>query len=379
VLAIATLVNRAGTMVLPFMAIYLTRERGLSVELAGGVIAAYGAAALVAAPLAGRFGDRLGTRRLAIGLLALSGAVMLVFPLAKSTPALVLMIALLSFLAEGFRPLSMAMFGQLAPPERRKQAFALHRLAVNLGMTIGPATGGLLVERWFTALFVVDGITSIASACVLFAALKFVPAERKATQEVKTGAAYADRRLVFFLAPVFLTALIFFQLDAAFPLYLMNDVGLAPSVFGAAMSVNTVVIIFLEVPLNAAIEAWPTRRALALGAVLVGMGFSAVAFATGFFSTAGAVLLWTFGEMILFPASAAYVSEIAPEGRSGEYMGLYSMTFAGAFVLGPWAGAALMERAGASVLWVTTLAVGLASALMFALVRPAPQPQPAPA
>lgn len=370
VLAAATLVNRAGTMVLPFMAIYLTRERGLAPELAAGIIAVYGATSLVAAPLSGRLGDRFGARRLAMGLLAGAGVVMLLFPLAKSLTQLFVMTGVLSLLAEGFRPVSMALLGQLTPPALRKQGFALGRLAVNLGMTIGATIGGLLADRWFTAVFLVDGVTSIAAAAVLLLALEGAGAAPAAKSPTHDGLrAHRDARFVYFLVPVLLSSVVFFQLDAALPLQLVNELGLTPSAFGLMMSINPVLIIFLEVPLNAATEGWPASRALAAGATLVGLGFGAVLFAEGFSTAAASVVVWTFGEMMLFPASAAYVAELAPPGRSGEYMGAYSMTFGAAFAIGPWAGVALMERYGSATLWLTALGVGLVSALMFAMIR----------
>ncbi len=81
------------------------------------------------------------------------------------------------------------------------------------------------------------------------------------------------------------------------------------------------------------------------------------------------VVVWTFGEMILFPATAAYVSELAPPGRRGEYMGFYAMTFGIGFTLGPWAGLALLESVGARALWITCLVVGGLSAALFARIR----------
>jgi predicted MFS family arabinose efflux permease len=59
ILALATLINRAGTMVLPFLVLYLTRELGFSASRAGFVLGVYGAGALVAAPISGRLTDRI--------------------------------------------------------------------------------------------------------------------------------------------------------------------------------------------------------------------------------------------------------------------------------------------------------------------------------
>lgn len=383
VLAFATLVNRAGTMVLPFLALYLTKERGLSAGLAGTVLAAYGATALVTAPLAGRLSDRLGARRQSIATLALSGVCFGLYPLARTAPQLIGATVVLALLAESFRPASLALVGVLAPKERRKEAFALHRLAVNLGMTVGPAVGGLIAGRWFAALFYVDGVTALVSAAVMaFALNRSVDAapeviEGSATK-VAAAAAHTDRRFLLFLAALLLNALVFFQLDAALPLYLVTDLGMPESRFGLLFTINTLLIIVFEVPLTSAIASWPPNRALPVGALFVAAGFGSYMFASDFWSAAGPVMIWTLGEMILFPASAAFVSDAAPPGKSGEYMGLYSMAFAVAFAVGPVGGVLVKETFGSTALWAAAFGVGLCSAMLFVFVRAREGPDSAP-
>ncbi len=372
-LAFATLVNRAGTMVLPFLALFLTKERGLTPEVAGMVLAAYGGTALVTAPLAGRLSDRLGARRLSIIALASSGVCFLVYPLARTKLELIAATVVLAVLAESFRPAGMALVAALTPKNRRKEAFALHRLAVNLGMSIGPAVGGLIASRWFAAVFYVDGVTTLVGAAIMALALDRsvdvrAAAPDEAPQESEM-AAHRDARLLFFLGALLLNAMVFFQLDAALPLYLVTDLGLPESSFGLLYSGNTLLIIVFEVPLTSALTRWPPNRALSLGAFFVAVGFGSYMFATGFWSAFVSVVVWTVGEMILFPASAAYVSDLAPEGKSGEYMGFYSMAFAIAFALGPVGGVFVKETFGSTALWASAFAVGLCAAIAFAFVR----------
>lgn len=120
----------------------------------------------------------------------------------------------------------------------------------------------------------------------------------------------------------------------------------------------------MEIPLNAATSHWPHQRTLALGSLLFGLGFGALAIARTFAEVAVTVAIWTFGEMILLPGMSAYVSQIAPGGRQGEYMGLYMMAFSLTFMVGPWAGMLVLERFGATRLWIAMLGVGMVSALL---------------
>ncbi len=171
IVAATTLVNRAGVMALPFLVLYLTEYLHVSPSLAGLAISTYGVGGMITAPLAGRVVDRLGSFAVMRASLALSGVVMLVFPLARSVWLLFVLTFLWSFVADATRPATMAALTSSASPERRKAAVAVNRLAVNLGMSIGPAIGGFLAQKSFPLLFIVDGTTSLAAAVLLSALL----------------------------------------------------------------------------------------------------------------------------------------------------------------------------------------------------------------
>ena len=164
---VASLVNRTGTMVLPFLVLYLTRELGLSPRAAGLGLAVYGVGSLITTPLAGRLCDRVGALRIMRFSLLVSGLVLFFLPLARGLSSVLAATFLWSVVSEGVRPASFTLLSQVVPPAQRKPAFALLRLAVNLGMSIGPALGGVLATVSFPALFWVDGATSVAAGLVL--------------------------------------------------------------------------------------------------------------------------------------------------------------------------------------------------------------------
>jgi predicted MFS family arabinose efflux permease len=366
----ATLINRAGTMVLPFLVLYLTRSLGETAARAGFTIAVYGAGAIVTGPFAGRLCDRLGAHRVMRGSLLISGAILFVFPFVTSYRAILAVTFVWAVTNEAFRPANFATITEIVRPDQRKAAYALIRLAINLGMSVGPAVGGFLAPISFHALFYLDGVTSILGGLVLVLAPAFP--ERKA--EVGSGAGIpgapgrsilADRRLLYFLAALVPVQMVFFQFSSSLPLFLVHDLGLKESDFGLLLTMNTILIIFLEVALNLAMARWHHRWALALGSLLYAVGYGAFVLASGFASAAVCVTIWTFGEMILLPASAAYMGDIAPAARRGMYMGLYTMSFSISFALGPWLGTMVFDRLGSSAVWMGCLVLGsVAAALM---------------
>jgi MFS family permease len=317
-----------------------------------------------------------------------SALAMMAFPLVKSYPAVIAATIILSLTGETFRPANLANLSEVAPPDQRKQAFALNRLAVNLGMSTGPAAGGLLMAYSLPAIFFVDGLTSLASAAVLIAAFRVRPRALPAAGSGASGGAepgalsklgaLADRRFLYFTVALLPVGITFFQIQGSLPLYVVRDVGLTPAMLGLVLMTNTVLIVLIEVPVNAATAAWSHRRSLAMGALLTSLGFGATALVRGPLTFALTVIVWTFGEMVLFPGSSAYVADLAPEGRRGEYMGAYSLSFGVCFSIGPWLGTLLLERFGGRVLWATMLAIGLVSTALFArLPTPhASQPNP---
>ena len=387
VLFFATLVNRAGTMALPFLVLYLTRL-GYPAGRAGLMLTVYGVSALVTAPLAGRLADRFGSLPVMKASLVSSGVVLLAFPFARGA-WVPLAVALLAVTTESFRPANLSSISELVATERRKAAFALHRLAVNVGMSIGPALGGLLASASFPALFRVDGATSVAAAVLLAVFFRRTKqqtdsdaAEAGATTDDTNEAtgiresflrrqfgAFADPRLAYFLLSLLPLLLILFQNESVMALFLVRDLGLTEAGYGLMFTINTALIILLEVPLNSATAHWPHRRSLAVGAFLFAVGFGSYGLASSAWGVAAGVVVWSFGEMIMLPGSSAYVADIAPPRKRGEYMGLYTMSFSLAFSTGPLIGMSVYERHGPRVVWAGALALGLLSAALLARVR----------
>lgn len=374
--SLAVFVNRAGMMVLPFLVLYLNRTLGFTAQEAGIVVTVYGLAALVTAPFAGKLSDALGPMRVMRYSLAVTGVLLFLLPLATDYSVILAAVTVWSAVSEAFRPAGLAFIADITPPEQRKAAFALNRLAINLGMSIGPAAGGFIFVVSYHALFWVDGLTALAASALLFLPSwkPFLHVHHAARDAAATDSsaglpAFRNPRLLYFLLASLPVLIIFFQHEAAVPLFLVRDLHLPESDFGLMFTINTVLIILLEVPLNLATADRPHREMLSVGALLVGLGFGAMVFISDFWGVAATVVIWTFGEMILLPASATYMSEIAPPARRGEYMGLFQMTFSLGFALSAFVGTTILDQFGSATLWTTMFVAGCISAAMMWRVK----------
>jgi predicted MFS family arabinose efflux permease len=369
ILAVAVFINRAGTMVVPFLVLYLTTSLHFSIARAGSIVAVYGVGALITAPLSGKLTDRYGTLRIMRLSLLLSMLVLFLFPLAHTVPAVFVATFLLAITTEMFRPASMAVVGHYVKPEQRKAAFALIRLSINLGMSIGPAIAGFLARSSFLYLFVVDGSTTLAGAIVLIlfrfgSPIQATRVDGEPQVAAESRRALSHREFLYFLLSVVLISTVFFQHMSSLALFMVKNLKLSEAVYGSMFSINTAIIVLLEVPLNLSTTHWSHRRTLMTGALLFAVGFGILAFAHGLASVVVSVFVWTFGEMILFPGMASYVAQIASPDRQGEYMGFYTMAFGVAFIVGPWLGTALLGTHGPFALWTTMFTIGILSVLI---------------
>jgi MFS family permease len=364
-----TFINRFGTFVMPFLAIYMTRE-GYTPSQAGMAVSTYGAGHILAAFIGGHLADRIG-RRHTIALSMFSSAVMMIaLSQARSLPMILLCAFFVGMVGEVYRPAASALLGDLVKPEQRVAAFGMYRFAINLGFAVGPATAGFLADRSFLYVFVGDAVTSFLYGLVALVALPHGLRSSGKDEKPAEGLRYAlrDRTFVFFLAATMCMTWIEFQLHSTLPLHI-TAMGYSPRAYGMLISINGVMIVLFELLLTSWTQKFPPQPLIALGYGLTGVGFAMTGFASGMPMLAMTVVIWTLGEMIYAPVTGAYVTGLAPERFRGRYMGLWHSTWSAGLILGPLMGTWLYEK-NPNALWIACLFVGALSALL-ALVKPA--------
>jgi MFS family permease len=380
----AVLVNHSGTMVLPFLTLYLSRELGIPHAGATTVVSVYGAGILAASLAGGVLTDRLGARRVMVLSMIGAGVLMMLLALARSYGAVVVMTFALSLATGMFRPPVMAAAATLVPPEAQPRAMALIRWAINMGMTIGPAVGGFLAAWSYEALFFVDGATSIAAGLVLLAfytEARGAPAGAPAPEAAPAPAARSPWRnpdFRVFLLVVFGVGLIAYQHLATLPLYVRFNCGLPESFFGLLVAFNTSLVILFELP----IVPWLQRRRrtsiMAAGTLLFGLGYGLYGLSGGWAALLAATLVWTAGEIVLLPLASAHAAAMAPPELRGRYMGAYMTAFGASFILAPLLGGPVLDRWGAGALWGGCLALGALLTAALLAARPGEESLPLP-
>ncbi len=363
-----TFINRFGTFVMPFLAIYMARN-GFTPAQAGMAVSSYGAGHIFAAMLGGHMADRIGRRYTIAASMLLSSASMLALSQARALPAILILSFTTGLCAELYRPAATALLGDLVPPDQRIAAFGMYRFAINLGFAAGPATAGLLANKSFFYVFLGDAITSLLFGIVAFALLPHGNrSQRKDEQPAEAlRVAVKDRALMYFLAATLCLTWVEFQLHTTLPLHITR-LGFSYSTYGTLISLNGAMIVVFELLITAWAQTKRQQPLIAIGYALSCIGFAMTGLATGFPMLAVTVVVWTIAEMIYAPASGAYVTSLAPDRYRGRYMGLWHSTWSAGMVLGPAMGTWIYQR-NPTALWWTCAAVGIAAGAL-AMVKP---------
>ena len=376
ILCLGILVNRAGTLLLPFLTLYLRGRLGLDIESATRTMAAYGAGALVAAVVGGHLADRFGRKRVMIGSLLGGAAILWVFPLLNAPWQVAAGLFVFALVGEMYRPATQALIADLVEPERRPQAYAMVYVAINVGFTIAPIVGGLLAATHFRWLCRVDALTSAAFALIMAFLVheKRRPGDGGAEAEQvgwqrALGVIARDRTMLAFCAATLLIGLSFMQVASTFPLYL-EQLGIGARDYGRILAVNGLMIAFLQMPFSTLAARWRRDWMMVASGLVLGGGFFLNVLARTPLQFAAVVVVWTCGEMLNAVFAPTIVSELAPASMRGRYMGTLTMCYSSAMLLGAPLGGLVLDRWGGVALWSAVLAVGAAAAVFAALAGP---------
>ncbi|NMO22366.1 MFS transporter [Pyxidicoccus fallax] len=370
VLWMGTLVNRLGAFVVPFLALYLTRERGYTVEHAGLIVSLHGAGVVLAGPLGGTLADRIGRRLTLAGGLWLGSVGMLFLGFSREPFWIAVAAFTLGVLGDLYRPAVSAAVADVVPPGDRTRAFGLLYWVINLGVAIAVPLAGWLTHFGYTLLFVADAITTFAYGCCIWLLLPETrpagPARSTTTSpRAPLGELLAPYRDPVFLAfglPIFVVALIFLQCHVALPMDL-GQRGLTPAQYGTVLAVNGVLIVVLQPFTGRMLGGMRRAVALALAAALTGLGFGMHALSTSVPLAMLAVAVWTVGEILQAPVAPSVVADLAPPELRGGYQGAYYMMWGLASCAAPALGGQVLGRFGPTTLWLGCLVLGCAAGL----------------
>jgi len=375
-LCLVMLVNRSGTMVIPFMTIYLTQpSMGYSIAQAGLVMGIFGLGAVCGGFLGGRLTDRWGFHRVQLVALVGGGIMFIILGQMRSYPWICVCAFLLSVVNDAFRPANSTAIATYSKEENRTRSYSLNRLAINLGWALGGALGGMLASINYHLLFWVDGCTNLVALLLLRIFLHPETAtpvhHREGTAGKPVLSAYRDKVYLWFITCTILFAGCFFQVFSTLPLFYKRVLHLPEYKIGLLMTLNGLLIAVFEMVLVFKMEGKRENLFyIFYGVCCVGLSYILLdLLPLSIFLPFFCMLLATMGEILAFPfMNSFWISRTSASNR-GQYAGLYTIAWSTAQVIGPSAGAGIAQRFGFNVLWGIVAGLCVIAALGYRRMR----------
>lgn len=356
-LSLITLINRAGTMVIPFLSLYLNESLNFTKEDIGIVMIFFGLGSVGGSWLGGKLTDRIGYYKIMVVSLLLTGMMFIGLQYITTFYGFCFGILTLMLIADTFRPAMFVALKAYSKEENRTRSLTLIRLAINLGFTAGPALGGVIITFLdYNGLFWVDGITCFMAGILLVNVLN--PKKAKATTEEEAVenpvSAYSDRAFWIFFVAMFIFGFIFLQYFSTIPLYYAEAHAMSELEIGLLLGANGLIIVVLEMPLIAWIENGKNSltKLMTIGMFLTGLSFVVLYLTSWIGILIVGMLFMTIGEMIFFPFSNAFAVERSKKGKMGQYMGMYTIAFSLSHIVSHYTGLKLIVAFGYDMTWV---------------------------
>jgi len=378
-IALIQLINRSGMMVVPFMTLYLTQDLSWTKTQAGIATACFGFGNLVGSFLGGWLANKIPPLRIMFFSLFAGGLCFVAMAWVQNFYLLCLWILVTISVADLMRPASMVAISEYSTKTTFTRGISLLRLAINLGIAVGPAVGGILIAKiGYNTIFIVDGITCILASFFLYSIFNFdlgsITIKPNEKEVVKgDGSPYKDYPFLFFLLFNLIMLIMFFQILYSVPVFFREVFALTEDKIGRFFMMNGLLIFALEMPIIYALEKRNLiYRPLVWGIILIGLSF--LFFLFPFSNVWITIILFnaviSIGEIINFP----YISTVAVhrgEGKNkGSYMGAVSASFSISFIFAPIAFLPFVDELGYDFMWVICALSCLLMAFGLKILRP---------
>lgn len=371
VLAVALAGSVAMSSLFTFMGIWAVTELEASGRQLGTTFLVGAVVAAAGGYLGGHLSDHLGRRRL---ILVGWGGELLYIPLfllvgQNLLLGLSLMAGMAVFGSMGHAA-DQAMVADLVPPERHESAYASVRVASNLGVTMGPPVGGLMLAfgSWDLLFAAVTAMAAVAAGL----AYRFIPSRGAYSPEAPPergsfGVIARDRVFLLFLLSGMLAYLVYVAYEVALPISLTDTHGLSPATWGFLVIVNPALVTLFQLRLTRRVEHVPAAPKLVVAMLLMGLPFTLLSVTAAVPFVALMIVVFVLGEMLWVPTSQSVIAGLAPADLRGAYMGAFGSTSAAGFALAPFFGLQVRDGFGDGAMWGMFAAFSVVAAVLGAV------------
>ena len=360
------------TMIWPFLMIYASETLGLPLAAIASLMTVNATAGLISSIVAGPIIDRLGRKGVMVVGLIGNGLCYFLLSMAHSYGAFALILGASGAFSPLYRVGTDAMLADLFPVEKRADAFALLRMARNIGVATGPAIGGFVLAQSYT-IGLYGAAAGLASYGVMLLAFarETIPAEvagqASTLRDQLAGywQALRDRPFMGLVGAFTLVQMTTSLIWVLLSVYVKTGFGISEQRYGWLATTNALMVVFLQVMITRQMQKRPALKAMRWGAVFYIAAPLLIAFSSGYWGFWLAMVVMTLGELIVVPTASARAANLAPVDKRGRYMSLYGLTWNLASGVSPVIGGLLSDTLGPQAPWFGGAVTGLLAVLAF--------------
>ncbi|SIQ76633.1 Predicted arabinose efflux permease, MFS family [Chryseobacterium sp. RU37D] len=378
-LALVMLINRSGSMVLPFLGVYMTNYLHFSIENTGIVLSFFGIGSVLGSWLGGFITDKIGEYKVQSFSLLLSVPLFCLIPVFKTEVGVAAIILLQSIVSDTFRPANSVAITKYAKPENITRAFSLNRMAVNLGFSIGPALGGILSAISYEFLFLSNALAALSAGIIYIWFFrkrnKLAKLKAKKVKEVieikKENSPYRDSKFLIYCFFCMLFSICFFQLFSTLTIFYKDVAQLSQQNIGYILGYSGFLIVLLEMGfVQIAEKYFNLAITMLLGTFICGISYTMMAFDYSIITLVISMTILCIGEIWTLPFMSTITALRSGENNKGAYMGLNGISFSIAFIITPYLGTLIAEKFGFNTLWIGTGVLAATIAVAFYFIVP---------
>ena len=367
----AQFIDRLGsTLIYPFFSLYITQKFNVGMTQASLLFAIFSISGLFGSMVGGALTDKFGRKGLVLFGLVISASSSVSMGLVNDLNIFYSLAGLVGLLSDVAGPAYQAMIADILVEEKRSEGFGILRVAGNLAWIIGPTIGGVLASQSYLLLFVLDAISSLITAAIFF---RMVPETKPEAEEgterqslLDTLGGYfqvaSDKVYLAFVLASMLMTIVYLQMYSTLAVYLRDVHDLPAQAFGSLLSINAGTVVIFQFWITRRVKQIPSMLLMAIGTAFYLVGFTAYGFVSTYPLFLAAMLIITFGEMIIIPVGQSLAARFAPEAMRGRYMAFYGLSWAIPSMIGSLAAGLIMDNYNPRWVWyacgiLSTLAI----------------------
>ncbi|NBM67552.1 efflux MFS transporter YdeE [Proteus sp. G2663] len=327
-------IGRGAT--LPFMAIYLSREYQLPVDDIGIAMSIALTTGIFFSLGFGMLADKFEKKRYMLLSIITFIFGFAAIPIVHSTVLVVIFFSMINCSYLVFSTVLKAYFSETLSVSAKPKIFSLNYTFINMGWTVGPPIGTLLLMYGTQLPF---WLAAISASVPLFMIQLFVQRSKTINVGEENSVKWdpkimlKDRALSWFVLSTFFGTLTFGSFASCISQYILvvYDAKLAESVIAVVLPVNAAIVVSLQYIVGKHVTAERLRKLMTLGTLFFMMGLLGFMFAgNNLIFWALAIAVFTFGELIYALGEYMMIDNIAPLGMKASYFSAQSLGWLGA-------------------------------------------------